>query len=139
MKEQNDNMKKGSKPHGEVLTQTIAMPADANADGDIFGGWIMSQMDLGGGILAKQIAKSRVVTVAVKGMTFHCPVLVGDTVTCFGRCTRLGKTSMDIHIETWVHRGTERELLKVTEGLFIFVAIDENRRPKLIDRECALC
>ena len=89
-------------PDGNLLLRTLAMPADTNANGDIFGGWIMAQMDIGGGILSKEIAAGRVVTVAVEGMTFHRPVKVGNVVCCYGQCTRIGRTSLSIKLEVWV-------------------------------------
>src|SRR5258708_26952819 len=89
-------------PKGELVIRTIAMPADTNANGDIFGGWLMSQMDLGGAVLARTVARSRVVTVAVEGMTFLHPVLVGDTVACYATVLRTGRTSTRIAVEVWV-------------------------------------
>ena len=80
------------RPEGALLLRTLAMPADTNPSGDIFGGWLMSQMDMGGAILAKELARGRVVTIAVDGMTFHRPVAVGDVVCCYGRCTHVGRT-----------------------------------------------
>ena len=118
-------------PQGSLLLRTLAMPADTNPNGDIFGGWIMSQMDIGGGILAHEIAQGRVVTVAVESMTFFKPVSVGDVVCCYGRCLRIGNTSMQIKIEVWVHHlmgeGTHH---LVTEAIFTFVAIDEQGVPR---------
>lgn len=89
-------------PQGELVLRTLAMPADTNANGDIFGGWLMSQMDIGGAILAKEIAHGRVVTVRVEGMTFLRPVAVGDVVCCYARCVKRGTTSISINIEVWV-------------------------------------
>src|SRR5690606_25183830 len=89
-------------PQGELVLRTLAMPADTNANGDIFGGWLMSQMDMGGAILAKEIAHGRVVTVRVDGMTFLRPVAVGDVVCCYARCVKRGNTSVSINIEVWV-------------------------------------
>ena len=86
-------------PQGELVLRTLAMPADTNANGDIFGGWLMSQMDMGGAILAKEIAHGRVVTVRVDGMTFLRPVAVGDVVCCYARCVKRGNTSISINIE----------------------------------------
>ncbi|GAB5440732.1 MAG: acyl-CoA thioester hydrolase YciA [Fuerstiella sp.] len=115
------------------------MPADTNANGDIFGGWIMSQMDIAGSILAKEVAQGRTVTVAVDGMKFHRPVQVGDVVCCYGRVDRIGNTSMTLHIETWV-KPILREVespenrFKVTEANFIFVAVDEEGRKRPVPR-----
>lgn len=91
-------------PQGELVLRTLAMPADTNANGDIFGGWLMSQMDMGGAILAKEIAHGRVVTVRVDGMTFLRPVAVGDVVCCYARCVKRGNTSVSINIEVWVKK-----------------------------------
>jgi acyl-CoA thioesterase YciA len=122
-------------PDGELLLRTLAMPADTNPNGDIFGGWIMSQMDIGGGILAKEIAEGRIVTIAVEGMTFHKPVKVGHVVCCHGKCIRIGTTSMTIKLEVWV----KPVLLKahearycVTEAVFTYVAIDEEGKSRKI-------
>jgi len=110
--------------------RTLAMPADANPSGDIFGGWIMSQMDIAGASHARNIAKMRVATVAVEAMTFHRPVFIGDEVSCYCETKRIGTTSISIHIETWVKRDLlMEEFIKVTEAVYIFVALDENRKP----------
>jgi acyl-CoA thioesterase YciA len=110
--------------------RTIAMPADANPAGDIFGGWIMSQMDLAGAIHASYKVKGRLVTVAVESMNFHLPVFVGDQVSCYCNTSRIGNTSISIHIETWVRRRqSDIELLKVTEATFTYVSIDKDRKP----------
>ena len=95
-------------PKGEMVLRTLAMPADTNANGDIFGGWLMSQMDIGGAIMAKEIAQGRVVTVRVDGMTFLRPVAVGDVVCCYARCVKRGNTSVTINIEVWVASATRR-------------------------------
>ena len=114
----------------EPSLRTIAMPADANPAGDIFGGWIMSQMDLAGAIYASYTVKGRLVTVAVNSMNFHLPVYVGDQVSCYCETSRIGKTSISVHIETWVRRKqSDIELLKVTEATFTYVSIDDHRRP----------
>ena len=112
-------------PNGEVVIRTIAMPADANANGDIFGGWLMSQMDLGGAILARGTAHCRVTTVAVDGMSFLRPVNVGDVVTCYGQLLNIGRTSMKVRVESWVQRYADTTFLHVTEGTFTYVAINE--------------
>ena len=125
-------------PAGDLLLRTLAMPADTNPHGDIFGGWIMSQMDIGGAILAKEIAAERVVTVAVEGMTFHRPVKVGHVVCCHGKCIRIGTTSMTIKLEVWVKpvlSETPDERYCVTEGLFTYVAIDQQGRPKEVQKK----
>src|SRR5213079_1302465 len=101
-------------PKGELVIRTIAMPADTNPSGDIFGGWIMSQMDLGSGIIAAKTAKTRVVTVAMEGMSFLQPVRVGDTVACYAWVEKIGRTSMVIPVEVWVQRYMHGEELRVT-------------------------
>lgn len=109
------------------------MPADTNANGDIFGGWIMSQLDLAGGILAKEISRGRIVTVSVGEIVFKKPVDVGDVVCCYGECVRVGRTSMSIRLEVWIKGylgGETGEREKVCEALFNFVAVDENGRPR---------
>jgi len=114
---------------GELVIQTIAMPRDTNRNGDIFGGWLVSQMDLGGAILASKISKARVVTVAMEGMSFLEPVRVGDTVACYARLDRIGKSSMRIPIEVWANRFMTGEEIRVTEGVFVYVAIDAAGKP----------
>jgi acyl-CoA thioesterase YciA len=116
-------------PKGELVIRTIAMPADTNPNGDIFGGWLMSQMDLGSGILAAKIAKTRVVTVAMEGMSFLQPVRVGDTVACYAWVEKIGRTSMRIPVEVWVQRYMHGEELRVTRGVFIYVAVDREGKP----------
>lgn len=125
-----------TKPHGEVLLRTLAMPSDTNPNGDIFGGWIMSQMDIGGGILAKETAQGRIVTVAVDSMKFLQPVRVGDVVCCYGELVRVGNTSITIRLEVWINpilrkNPGDPERSKVTEATFTYVAVDEkgNKRP----------
>ena len=122
-------------PAFEPALRTIAMPADANPSGDIFGGWLLAQMDLAGGSIAHQRACGRVATVAVTAMHFHLPVLVGDEVSCYGEIERVGRTSIAVKVETWVRRGVGGERFKVTEGLFTFVAIGPDRRPRPVPPE----
>lgn len=122
-------------PAVEPAIRAIAMPADANANGDIFGGWVLSQMDMAGGAVAAQRAKGRVATVAVTAMTFHHPVMVGDEVSCYGEVVKVGRTSIAVKIESWVRRGVSGDRIKVTEGLFTFVAIGTDRRPRPVPAE----
>lgn len=110
------------------------MPGDANANGDIFGGWLMSQMDLGGAILARTTARSRVTTVAIDGMSFLHPVNMGDTVSCYAQLLGIGRTSMKIHIAAWVARYTDDTVFRVTEGTFTYVAIDAAGKPHPVKR-----
>ena len=120
-------------PRGELALRTLAMPADTNPAGDIFGGWLLGQMDIAGGVSAKQHTRGRVATVAVHTMTFHKPVLVGDVLCCYADIERVGTTSITIRIQAWVIREDySGERIKVTEGLFVYVAIDEHRRPRRI-------
>ena len=112
-------------PRGELALRSMAMPADTNPSGDIFGGWVMAQMDIAGGITAWNRADGRVATVAVDGFTFHKPVNVGDVVCCYCEVTGVGKTSIQVRVETWVLRGRRPEnRVRVTEGTFTFVALD---------------
>ena len=121
-------------PTGELVIRTIAMPADTNANGDIFGGWLLSQMDLGGAILARGTAHCRVTTVAIDGMTFLQPVNVGDIVTCYAHLFGIGRTSMKIRVEAWVQRFTDGPPLHVTEGTLTYVAIDAAGKPQPVKR-----
>ncbi|MCX7354257.1 MAG: acyl-CoA thioesterase [Alphaproteobacteria bacterium] len=117
--------------HGEIAIRTLAMPADANPAGDIFGGWVLGQMDIAGGIVARARAKGRLATVAVDAMTFKLPVFVGDLLTCHGKIERVGRTSIAVWVEAWATRGDGTKVL-VTEGKFTYVAIDENRKPRTV-------
>lgn len=117
-------------PHGDLTVRLIAMPADTNANGDIFGGWVLSQMDQAGGIAAVERAQGRVVTIAVEAMTFIRPVKVGDVLCVYTAIDRVGRTSMKIHIEAWARRFRTHVREKVTDAVFTFVAIDENGRPR---------
>ena len=125
-------------PASEAELRTVAMPADTNPHGDIFGGWLLSQMDVAGGTYAKACTGGRVATVGVEAMSFHRPVYVGDRVSCHCRTARIGRTSITVHVETWVRRtrpGRSPEELKVTEGMFTFVALDD-RGVKRVIGEC---
>ena len=119
-------------PEDQPLIRTIAMPADTNPNGDIFGGWLMAQMDLAGGNAAMRRARGRCATVAVDGMVFHQPVSVGDEVSLYADILRIGRTSITIRVEAWRRSRTDEAEHKVTEGTFTFVAIDENRKPRLV-------
>lgn len=121
------------KPSGEPALRTIAMPADTNPAGDIFGGWLLSQMDLAAGVVARQRARGRTATVAIDSMVFHKPVLVGDLVTCYAEVKKVGKTSLSIQVSAWVNRDQTGELMQVTEGVFTFVAIGPDGRARLVD------
>jgi acyl-CoA thioesterase YciA len=119
-------------PQGDLTTRTLAMPADANPAGDIFGAWVLSQMDIASGICAGQRAQGRVVTIAVNAMTFLRPVYVGDVLCVYCSIAREGRTSIGVHIEAWALRNRIGKREKVTDGMFTFVAIDANGRPKLL-------
>ncbi len=120
---------------GRLTTRTLAMPADTNPAGDIFGGWVLSQMDIAAGIRAGQRAQSRVVTVAVDSMSFIRPVKVGDILGIYTQVAEIGRTSMVIEVEAWVRRDRIGLREKVTEGRFKFVAIDDNGEPTPIPAE----
>ncbi len=111
------------------------MPADANAYGDIFGGWLMSLMDNGAGLIAARYSHGRAVTVAMDGMQFHAPVKVGDEVSVYGQIDRIGRSSMTIAVEAWRRDRHEEQEIKVTEAVFTFVAIDEAGRPRPVQQE----
>jgi acyl-CoA thioesterase YciA len=117
-------------PRGELTVRLIAMPADTNANGDIFGGWVLSQMDQAGGIAAVERAQGRVATIAVEAMTFIRPVKIGDVLCVYTEVDHVGRTSMKIHIEAWSQRFRTHVREKVTDATFTFVAIDENGRPR---------
>ena len=126
---------KKRKPDGVLVLQTLAMPRDVNINGDIFGGWIVAQMDLAGGMFAREIAGSRTVTVTIEKMIFELPVHMGDTVSIHVALLRVGNSSMDVQLEVWTKNlrseySAEHQL--VTEGVFRYVAIDENGRPRHI-------
>ena len=118
-----------AEPRGELAIRTLAMPADANPSGDIFGGWVLSQMDIAGGIVARERAQGRVATVAVTAMTFHLPVFVGDVLCAYVEIERIGRTSISTWIEAWALRGRTGDRIRVTEGQFVYVALDDDGRP----------
>ncbi len=121
-------------PRGELSLRTLAMPRDANPNGDIFGGWVLSQIDIAAGMTASQRARGRVATVAIDAMTFKLPVYVGDILCVYTDIERIGTSSMAIHVEAWVLRDRMGERLKVTEGKFTFVAIDDERKPRPVGK-----
>ena len=118
-------------PGGHAVLRTVAMPADVNSAGDVFGGWVLSQMDIAGGIVAGERASGRVATVAIEAMKFIRPVKIGDILCIFGDVVRVGTTSVAVRLDAWVVRGQGATNEKVTEGTFTFVALDEhgNKRP----------
>ncbi len=134
-------MQESGQPRGRLVLRTLAMPADTNPTGDIFGGWIMSQMDIAGGILARESTCSRVVTVAVDSFKFIKPVHVGDVVCCYGEVVRIGTTSLRINLEVWVkpaldHSGQPSGECQVTTAAFTYVAVDSEGQKKKINRDC---
>ena len=122
-------------PSGDLCIRTMAMPADTNANGDIFGGWLLSQMDVGGGIFASKVAKSRTVTVAIEAMNFRKAVYVGDLVSVYANLVRVGRTSITVHLEAWVVRRKEMQSILVTDGNFTYVSIDDQGHPQVIQRD----
>jgi acyl-CoA thioesterase YciA len=116
-------------PQGELSLRTLAMPADTNANGDIFGGWLLGQMDIAGGIFVGKSFRLRSVTVAIEAMTFRKPVYVGDVVSVFTDTVRVGRTSVAVRVEAWVTRSNESQMILVTDGTFTYVAIDEHGKP----------
>lgn len=116
-------------PDSAPTLRLVPLPADTNAYGDIFGGWLLSQMDLAGASEATKLVKGRVVTVGIDGMNFHKPVFVGDEVSFYTNIQKTGRTSIAVHIEAWARARDEDETRMVTEGVYTFVAIDENRKP----------
>ncbi|QCI25483.1 acyl-CoA thioester hydrolase YciA [Buchnera aphidicola (Sitobion avenae)] len=125
--------KKNKLPKGTIVLKTLSMPTDINANGDIFGGWIMSQMDIGGAILAKEIAGGKVATVRVDGITFLKSVSVGDIVNCYANCIKIGKSSIKINIEIWIKKICSKPLGQyycAAEAVFIYVAIDNTGKSR---------
>lgn len=122
------------KPVGALALQVVALPGDTNADGDIYGGWVVKQMDLAGSLTSQRIAKGRVATVAMDAMVFLRPVLVGSTVSCYCRVVTIGRSSIAVLVEVWACHPAEGEQKKITEAQFTFVAIDANRRTRVVVR-----
>ncbi len=117
-------------PKEEPVLRAIAMPSDTNPEGDIFGGWLVSQMDLAGATIAFRRAQGRCVTVAIDGMSFISPVFVGDEVSLFAHLIHVGRTSVRVSVEAWRRRRDGRDVYKVTQGVFVYIAIDGERRPR---------
>lgn len=121
-------------PNQHLAIRTIAMPRDTNPKGDVFGGWLVSQMDLAAGTIASIRAKGRTVTIAIDALIFHKPVFIGDEVSCYVEIIRIGRTSITLKVEAWVRRALSNDTLKVTEGTFTFVAIDTEGRPRPVPK-----
>ena len=117
------------KPHGDLAIRTLAMPADANPSGDIFGGWVLSQMDIAASTRAVEHAQCRTVTVALDAMSFISPVKIGDVLSVYAELKKVGRTSMDIYVEAWAKRDRLGKMDKVTEAMFKFVAVDDEGKP----------
>lgn len=124
---------KSGEPRGSLQLRTLAMPADTNPSGDIFGGWVLSQMDIAGSLPARIRAKGRVATVAIEAMTFHLPVFVGDVVCCHAEIEKVGRTSITTVVQAWALRDGDGERVLVTEGRFVYVAIGPDRTPRAVD------
>ena len=120
------------RPQGELALQTVAMPADTNANGDIFGGWLLSQMDIAGGVAAAEVARGRVATVAVQGMSFLTPVHVGAVVSCYCDILDIGRSSVRVLIEVWIKSKHDGDTIIVTEGELIYVASENGKRTRTI-------
>ena len=117
-------------PDEQPVVRVIAMPADTNPEGDIFGGWLLAQMDLAGSTPAFDLARGRCATIAVDAMVFHQPVSVGDEVSIYARIVKTGRTSIRVHVEAWKRPRASHAISRVTEGVFTYVAIDEHRKPR---------
>lgn len=121
-----------TQPTGQLVGRVIAMPADTNPEGDIFGGWLLAQMDLAGATPAFELARGRCVTIALDAMVFHNPVSVGDEVSLYARVVKVGRTSIRVHVEAWRRPRNQGQAasMRVTEGVFTYVAIDQDRKPR---------
>lgn len=119
-------------PTGKLEIRVLAMPANINPNGDIFGGWVVSQMDLAGLSMARTFAKGRVTTVAINSMVFYAPVKIGDFICCYAEIIKIGRTSMHVKIEVWAIGGEDEARRQVTEGIFVYVAINDQGRPRAI-------
>jgi acyl-CoA thioesterase YciA len=124
-----------TEPQGQLCTRTLAMPADTNQNGDIFGGWLLAQMDISGGVFAAKVTKTRNVTVAIDAINFRKPVYVGDLVSVFGTLVRVGRTSITVRLEAWVTRRKETQAILVTDGHFTYVSIDDQGKPQPIKQD----
>src|ERR1700749_1505980 len=127
-----------TEPQGQLCTRTLAMPADTNQNGDIFGGWLLAQMDISGGVFAAKITKTRNVTVAIDAINFRKPVYVGDLVSVYGTLVRVGRSSITVHLEAWVTRRKETQAILVTDGNFTYVSIADKGRPQQIKQDQSL-
>ena len=122
-------------PEGVLSLQNIAMPADTNWSGDVFGGWIVSQMDLAGAIRVGRLSKGRCATIAINEMTFLVPVKVGNVISCYTKILKVGNTSVQVQIEVWNSHDNSREPIRITQGVFTFVAVDVNGNKRQISEQ----
>lgn len=123
-----------SEPRGELAARTLAMPADTNPAGDIFGGWIMSHVDIAGSIPALRVAKGRIATIAVNSFVFKQPVMIGDLVSFYAKVVKIGRTSITVDVEVYAQRRAPEEVtVKVTEATLTYVAVDQNRKPRPVN------
>lgn len=125
----------GAAERRDPVLRVVPQPADINANGHIFGGWVLSQMDIAGGIIARRVARGACATVAIEAMNFHAPILLRDQISVYADIARRGRTSLAIAIEVIATRGDDQMQIKVTEGTFTFVALDENHRPRALPME----
>jgi acyl-CoA thioesterase YciA len=125
-----DSKTSATSPQGDLTMRVIAMPADANAAGDVFGGWVMAQMDLAAGIRSSERASGRVVTAAINALSFKLPVKIGDTLELYTTVSRVGRTSMTIEVEAWAQRYLTKHKVKVTDADFVMVAVDADGTPR---------
>ncbi|RZF20917.1 acyl-CoA thioesterase [Halobacteriovorax vibrionivorans] len=132
------NEQENIQPEGELSVRTLTMPCDTNHNGDIFGGWVLSQMDIAGAIYSGKRCNGRTATIAIEAMKFIQPVGVGDILCCYCSTVKEGNTSLSVKVEAWVVRKFETERVKVTSGVFTYVAIDEDKRPRSINSKTVL-
>jgi acyl-CoA thioesterase YciA len=130
-----DSKSSATSPQGDLTMRVIAMPADANAAGDVFGGWVMAQMDLAAGIRSSERASGRVVTAAINALSFKLPVKIGDTLELYTTVARVGRTSMTIEVEAWAQRYLTKHKVKVTDADFVMVAVDADGTPREVPAE----
>ena len=121
-------------PSGTLALQTVPMPKDTNAAGDIFGGWLVSQMDIAGGIAAAKVANGRVATVAIDRMSFMIPVKVGSVISCYTEILNIGRSSIEVQVEVWMENLHTNSTQKVTEGIFVFVALDDYGKTRVVEQ-----
>ena len=134
MSDNKDHKKSDEAPRGSLSVRALAMPADTNPNGDIFGGYLLSQMDIAGAIYSQEVAGGRTVTIAIDSMSFYLPLHVGDTLCCYCETLKQGNTSISVKVEAWAVRRFDSERIKITEGVFTYVTIDDDRKPRPIKK-----